>query len=343
MPFQISCPECNRRLTADESSIGMMVACSSCGARFAVDKPDAVKAAKSGSESAPKATVKKKGAAKFKGIAALPTPAVVPPSSQTNPSLTPPNAGAGPPTSKAPNKAGDQPNSHAWPPSAGKQPPENQPPPSVTQTAQPPAAPIPAKATSQKKVASPKPQPTPPAAAPSTPNRSVQRAKFVTVDPAETNIQLGADGNLPELVLQKNRSPEEEDEATAAGKTPWMMIIALLVSFGASVMLLVVPMGDGPAESRDQRGAREVIADFYIRNTFNPNAPPEEYQNTLRRALRAHDQGDYDEEQRLYRQTLDQLASENLNELRGLTGVPAGDDHPSDTMLRKLLAELLRD
>lgn len=300
----------------------MIVACSFCGEKFPVESPK--------NDTAETAPAKKTGKAKFKGFGDAPTSA--------------PTKVAEPPAPE--KKSAPRPPQPAGPPSQPQQRKEPSPPP--TRPASPPSPRPPEPAIERTEVRPPPSKSssaTPPETTKrSTPkvDRSVKRATFVTVDPAETNIHLGEDGKLPELVLNKTKSPEEDEAASTSGKTPWAMIAALVGSLAASVLLLFAPVGEGPVERSEQKTAREVLKDYYIRNTFNPNAPPEEYQNVLRQAIRAHDQGDFNEEKRLYRRTLDMLASEDLNELRGLTGVPKGKDHPSDPMLRKLLAELLR-
>lgn len=301
------------------------MACSSCNAKFPVQSP--------GNNEETVAVEKvqsKKGKAKFKGFGggdapAVEAPAKAPPQQAPKQAKTKPKAPVGPP-SKPPNHQ-KQPSP---PPTKPKSPPS--PPPSeielTTSVRQPPHAPPQPAPKTQPRTQSPK--------------RSVKRATFVTVDPAETNIHLGDDGKLPELVLNKTAKPEDEETADSSGKPPWVMIAALVGSLGVSVLLLFAPIGGGSGETREQKSARDVLKDYYISNTFNPNAPLEDYQNVLRQAIQAHDRGDLPEERRLYRQTLDMLASEDLNEHRGLTGVPSGEEHPSDPMLRKLLAELLK-
>jgi len=148
-------------------------------------------------------------------------------------------------------------------------------------------------------------------------------------------VQLGADGTLPELVLEEVEPDAAGTRQQSKSSNPMFLIGVLSASVVSSVLLLLLDAesttrGDGPAD------ARHELARHYIRGE-----PLAEYQVLLRRALQQHAQGNLAEERRLYHRVLDMLHREDQNRFTGLTGAVDAADPPNDRDLERLLARLL--
>jgi hypothetical protein len=171
--------------------------------------------------------------------------------------------------------------------------------------------------------------------------RTVKSAKLITAGETATHMKLGADGELPQLMLREGEQGEKKAEEKQ-GMSP-LVLVALLVSVAASVGLLFIPTDDVQSESRNKRTARNLIEQHYTTtivpiDTKSPNKP---YQYYLGLALQAHNKGDFKAEQRYYRDVLNLLKSEGKSEA-GLTGRlgPSGilpNDHHLETQLEILL------
>lgn len=160
----------------------------------------------------------------------------------------------------------------------------------------------------------------------------------MTANPTERRINLGADGRLPELVLQEG-TKSENVAASPRTTNPLVLVAVLSVSFGLSALMLLMDTETRRSESEQQAQARDELTLHYTQSIRRL----EPYQEELRRALQFHNQGKYAEERRCYRIVLDLLHEEHRDNLKGLTGVHRGLTPPSDEHLELLLSQLLSD
>lgn len=157
-------------------------------------------------------------------------------------------------------------------------------------------------------------------------------ARFIAADPAESMIQLAADGQLPNLQLVDAEKPAAET-AKASTMNPLLVLGAIAFSFCASVMLLMSDIG-GPGSEQKLQEVRQQLQTYYQgeRGALLP------YQVHLREAQQAFSRGDRKTERQHYRKVLDLLRAEGGSRFRGLTGTPT-----SDKKLEDLLSKLLVD
>lgn len=142
---------------------------------------------------------------------------------------------------------------------------------------------------------------------------------------------------MPQLVLEEVDVRERVTEQSG-GPSPIVMMTVLALSFGMSLLLLLMPEGGSGTVATTQAEARAIIENEYLQGS-----PLEPYQELLRQALEAHARGDTAAERRLYRGVLDMLHAEGNNERSGLTGDPYGTRAPSDKDLEKQLSTLLNE
>jgi hypothetical protein len=183
----------------------------------------------------------------------------------------------------------------------------------------------------------------PPVRPPAAPRRKSTRAKFIAADATTTQIEIGADGQLPQLTLAEVSDAEPKPQ-TQRFSSPLLLVLALAVSTMLSVAMLFWDTSSQRPEAESKADARQSLIDDYI------NSPPtlEPYKMLLRRALQAHSRGEYRTERQLYRQVLDMLHAEDKNRVgnrRGLTGLREERDNrpPNDQHLKEQLTILLRD
>jgi hypothetical protein len=170
--------------------------------------------------------------------------------------------------------------------------------------------------------------------------RLAKTAKFIAAEPTSARVDLGADGRLPQLVLcegPKSDAPEQEQQDKGGSARPLLLVAVFCFSIGVSVVMLLLDAGGARKETDADVRARQTIQQYYTGR--GPNIEP--YQQRLRQALQAHNQGDFAREQRLYREVLDLLHDESKNEFKGLTGMVSGG-HTNDKDLEDLLSTLLR-
>ena len=176
--------------------------------------------------------------------------------------------------------------------------------------------------------------------------RKAKAAKFVTGGATTTRINLGADGQLPELVVEDKEKPKESAESKATSK-PLMLAVALCVSVAISVAMLFLESERKPTASRGKAAARQEVAKYYLGGNQDPNSedakPLYEYQRLLRKALSAESRGDKQTAKIIYRRVLDMIHSEEKTDSIGLTGPRIAVSPPSDTHLKKQLSILLSD
>jgi hypothetical protein len=168
-------------------------------------------------------------------------------------------------------------------------------------------------------------------------DRPVQTAKFVAGEAAETRVQLGADGRLPELVVPERNTEREQEQTGPRESKPLLLIGVLCFSITLSIIMLVFEPSQHNSRSFDKAEARRVIAAYYT--GVGPDLKP--FQKKLREALQAYHREDFDTERRLYRQVLNMLHDESNPDVDGLTGWRVADGPPNDLHLEQQLAKLM--
>lgn len=320
MPLTVRCPKCSKELAAPDELIGKVAACPRCNTQFPV-------------------TVSVRASA---------------PSLLAAPPATPTSESTAPATLEAPVANASVPSN--LPPTPVKRfrsgttkPPSNTAPPAEPRTAE--TRPADSRAAEPRAAGIPELR-TPPATetrtssvSPAPLSREASTAKFIAASTTETRVNLGADGRLPELALQEGAQKEAE-ESTEQASNPLLVIVVLAISFISVAVILLWDTEARRAESRTRAAAREQLVEHYT-NPPHPLHPLEEYQQLLRKALQAYNQGKYADEQRYYRQVLNMLRDERLlkdeTAVTGLTGVRKGPNPPSDEHLESVLARLLSD
>jgi len=169
-------------------------------------------------------------------------------------------------------------------------------------------------------------------------------ATFIASDVVESRIEMGADGQLPELTLSTDADADQKMESKGT-QNLWGLVLLVCGSLIASTALLVF---DGPSSKQHSNidGLLRRLSDKYI---YQPDTQLAPYQKYLRDALLARSQGDPAKEQTYYRKVLHLLRAEHhkrdLNE-KGLTGqLYQSSDHSlrSDQDLEKQLSDILRE
>ena len=169
-------------------------------------------------------------------------------------------------------------------------------------------------------------------------------ATFIASDIAESRIEMGADGQLPELTLSTDADTDQKTESKGT-QNPWGLVLLICGSLIASTALL---MFDGPSAetNTDIEGMLRLLSDKYIHQPDIPLAP---YQKYLRAALLARSQGDTIKEQTYYRKVLHLLRAEHHkrdHDEKGLTGqlIESSDRSlRSDEDLEKQLSDILTE
>lgn len=169
-------------------------------------------------------------------------------------------------------------------------------------------------------------------------------ATFIASDIAESRIEMGADGQLPELTLSTDADTDQKTESKGT-QNPWGLILLICGSLIASTALI---MFDGPSSEKhsDIEGTLKKLKDKYIQE---PDKPLAQYQIYLRDALLARSQGDFAKEQTYYRKVLHLLRAEHYkrdHDEKGLTGqlIESSDRSlRSDEDLEKQLSDILTE
>jgi hypothetical protein len=169
----------------------------------------------------------------------------------------------------------------------------------------------------------------------SKPSREARPARFIAGENAETRVELGHDGQLPVLRLDEAKGVEV-DLKNARDSNPWLLVAALFFSFGMSAVLLFVDMTGAPTEQTTKKSARSDIEFYYL-----AGVQPKPYQELLRKALQAYNQGYYATERLRYKDVLDLLHAENKDPYSGLTGQVSLGQPPNDRHLEELLSTLV--
>ena len=345
MPVKVSCPKCSKELNAPDSLIGKVAACPRCSTQFPVQPsaqgpsevsgyyPPGFQSVNSNPPAGPPAAPIASMSPPLPATPATNRVAEVPVAKPiANTSSAPPVPMAPPPVANPPRTA------------RPIQQPVQQP-----ATASPPVPPTPV--APETKTARPKnnqhPPPIPGRSTMASPSqRTAKAAKFVTGGATTTRINLGEDGQLPELVVEDKEKPKEQTETQQTSK-PLVLAVALCLSVAFSVAMLFLESESKPAASRGKAAARREVAKYYLGGNQDPMSeetkPLFEYQRLLRKALSAESRGDEQLAKFLYRRVLDMIHSEEKTDSIGLTGPRIAVSPPSDTHLKKQLSILLSD
>lgn len=180
-----------------------------------------------------------------------------------------------------------------------------------------------------------------------TKRKSRNVARFIT-DRGDTLVELGGDGQLPELTLEDGPTAKQRD-AKPKKSSPAILYCVLGLSFMASMSILLLDLNPKSGSETSKAEARIEIMRFYgidedelVRTqqemSSNPqqrwpwssgktplkllgaNEEPSMWQKNLRRARLAASRGDRAEELRSYRRVLSMLNSEDRNPHIGVTG-----------------------
>lgn len=162
------------------------------------------------------------------------------------------------------------------------------------------------------------------------PKRKKQLARFIT-DQGDPLVELGADGQLPELALDEGKSSRDRVSKPKAA-SPALLYAVLALSLAMSMALLLLDAAPNADTTVNKNQARRDIVRFYGIETDELKP----YQNALRAARLAHSRGDHQTERRQYRKVLDELSAEDSNQHVGVTG-----HFRSDHELKQLIGLIL--
>jgi len=164
--------------------------------------------------------------------------------------------------------------------------------------------------------------------------RKRQLAKFVTDAQGESRVQLGEDGQLPELSLDEELTGGQSEQK-AKRSNSLLLSMLLAASVAASVLLLV---SEGPVGGSTDRGRatarnelRQMLESTQPKQAGQPDAS---WRLLVRDALSAAARSDRAGEQRAYERLLQLLNAED----RPATGLSG--DMQRDEDLRGLIARL---
>ncbi len=183
----------------------------------------------------------------------------------------------------------------------------------------PPMGPSPASMRSTARVSSPQ-DVSPPAPTPSSPASGRKVARFISAEAAQSPLKAAEDGQLPELQLQEGDKKKEEKEEKGSTVNPLVLFGVLAMSVVFSIIaVLYEPGSAGDSNTRAKQAARLAIEGNYF-GEMGGKDPLKPYQINLRKAQRAHTQGDFKSQRELYRSVLRLLRSERPEHAGGLTG-----------------------
>ena len=175
--------------------------------------------------------------------------------------------------------------------------------------------------------------------------RTRRVAQFITADVAQSQLELAADGQLPELKLEADSDTKQKKKRSAASNQ-WRLVLLICGSLTASTLMLFV----GPGEETQSQSSLEIrarnrINEIYLGNEDEALAP---YQQYLRQAQLAYTRGDRKAERFYYRKVLRLLRAEHLDrdpDKKGVTGMRYRSSDPnlrSDQDLEERLSVLLK-
>ena len=165
-----------------------------------------------------------------------------------------------------------------------------------------------------------------------------RKVQFITEEPAETQLRLGRDGQLPDLALSDSEL-HREDEAQEKTSNPALLVSMLAISFMMSLLLLFVEFeGEGAGDLSADR-ARELVAlEFFQEGPAEGKLAT--YQLYLRRAQQAYAKGDLDAERMWYRRALTLHHAETAKSYDTVTGSRDRDERLQDLLSKIMQAPL---
>ncbi len=175
--------------------------------------------------------------------------------------------------------------------------------------------------------------------------RSRTIARFITDGPGDPLVKLGEDGHLPELSLHEAKAGERT-EAGAKQSNPVLILAAVGLSFGITILMLFMDVGNFGNREEEKAKARREIMEYY----GDEGESPKPYQKHLREARLARSRRDFDFERHEYRAVLAILRSEAKDKLYKYTGLTgrieydeSADNKKSDKRLEELIGILLSE
>ncbi|HAN97269.1 MAG TPA: hypothetical protein DCQ98_07480 [Planctomycetaceae bacterium] len=165
--------------------------------------------------------------------------------------------------------------------------------------------------------------------------RERRAARLVTETGDAGKLALGADGQLPQLVVKETTAVEKPRDAES-DSNPMVLIIAVAFSVLISVVLLFAPTGGGSAQA-DVSDSLAALQEHYI----GRRQPLEPYQVMVREALQCENKGDRGSATAIYRRLLDMIHAERQDPNQGLTGPKISLQEPNDQRLEAHLKVLL--
>jgi hypothetical protein len=165
--------------------------------------------------------------------------------------------------------------------------------------------------------------------------RERRAARLVTETSDAGKLALGADGQLPQLVVKETAAVEKPRDAES-DSNPMVLIIAVAFSVLISVVLLFAPTGGGSAQA-DVSDSLAALQEHYI----GRRQPLEPYQVMVREALQCENKGDRGTATAIYRRLLDMIHAERQDPNQGLTGPKISLQEPNDQRLEAHLKVLL--
>lgn len=155
-------------------------------------------------------------------------------------------------------------------------------------------------------------------------------ARFIT-DQGDPLVELGADGQLPELALEDGPAAKErgsKSKETSPLVLYGVLAFSMLMSLG---LLLIEPETNSRASLSKSQARREIVT-FYGKESDELKP----HQKALRAARLAHARGDRQTELAEYRRVVEELNAEDANRLLGVTGHQSTDEE-----LRRLIGIII--
>jgi DNA-directed RNA polymerase subunit RPC12/RpoP len=168
-------------------------------------------------------------------------------------------------------------------------------------------------------------KPAEPSAPPPAPEQPKKVARFIAAEPADSALQLAADGKLPQLHLEETAS-RQTAKARPSSMSPLLLGGILTLSVALSIMLAAIGPPAPTASLVEQQAEKRLFIEHnYFGGGNLDNRPLEPYQLLLREAQRAFSRGDRKTQRDCYRRVLEMLRAERGEGRPGLTGSPSRD------------------
>ena len=168
--------------------------------------------------------------------------------------------------------------------------------------------------------------------------RKRQLARFVTDDSGGARVQLGEDGQLPELALDEDLTGGRPARGTRTSNN-LLLYVLLAVSVASTAMLLLVEAPGSAGGETDQAQARDELKQILHDSRPKKGATESAWRTLVRESLAAGSRQDRAGELRAFDRLLELLNAEDIRQTStGLTG-----DKGRDKTLRTLIARLIRN